>query len=273
MGTMLENKLDTLEKQLGENDRLAIMASGGVDSTFLICCAKKVFAEKHKISDLKAVTVNAPNFDPDEISYAKGLCSALGVRHLVIDLGEEHLDCFRNNPDNRCYLCKTNIAAAIQRELPGWTIADGTNADDMSDYRPGYQALLEHGIISPLKDAGMTKGDIRQGLKASSIGIWNKPAFSCLATRIPTGEKVTAEKLRQIYQSEKVLRDMGFTQMRIRHHGDTARIEVPPEERCRFFSEDVMDKVSAGIRGAGFRYVALDLDGYSKGNMNSPDKP
>ena len=199
------------------------------------------------------------------------------------------LDVIGNNPPDRCYLCKREIFSVLRNfsEAHGYVLTDGTNADDMKDYRPGIKALTELDILSPLKEAGLTKQEIRALLRklgeedpsvkralyvraesGSLLPVWEKPAFACLASRIPYGEHISAEKLSAIYRAELFLKSLGFTQVRVRCHGDVARIEVPPEERSRFFDEGFMDMVNEHIKGCGFTFAALDLGGYRMGSLN-----
>lgn len=263
-----EEKLANLEKILNGYGKIAVAFSGGVDSTFLILFARKVLGNKAVV----AVTANAANFAPDEISYARELCLREDITHHIVDLDDSILEAFADNPPDRCYICKRlvfgEMMARTQRRFPDAVMVDGTNLDDMSDYRPGRRALEELSISSPLKEAGMTKNDIRRGLKDMGVEIWNKPAFACLASRIPYGEKITSEKLDSVYKAESALRKLGFNQIRVRHHGSLARIEVPPEERSRFFDLEFMDQVNSIVKEAGFLYVTLDLAGYRMGSLN-----
>lgn len=262
-----EEKLAKLEAILKEYREVAVTFSGGVDSTFLLLFAHKVLGD-----NVFAVTANAPNFAPDEISYTKELCRREGIRHYTVELGSSVLEAFADNPPDRCYICKSivfgKLLANVRHSFPHAIIADGTNRDDVRDYRPGRKALEELGICSPLKDAELTKPEIRRGLKELGGEIWNKPAYACLASRIPYGERITVEKLEAIHKAETALRDLGFTQVRVRHHGNLARIEVPPAERSRFFDAEFMDRVNEMMKDAGFRYAALDLAGYRMGSLN-----
>lgn len=262
-----EEKIRLLEQIIKGYGQMALALSGGVDSTFLLLFSKHVLG-----SNLVAVTASAPNFAPDEIAYACALCDREGIRHMIVDLGEEILSEFSHNPPDRCYICKKAIFGRVKQQVaaqyPGAVIADGTNLDDMNDYRPGHKALAELAVASPLKEAGLTKAEIRRGLKELGGDIWNKPAFACLASRIPYGEPITAGKLAAVYKAESALRELGFEQVRVRHHGSLARIEVAPEERKRFFDPEFMDRVSALVKEAGFLYVTLDLAGYRMGSLN-----
>lgn len=263
----MKEKLKNLETILSGYGTMALALSGGVDSTFLLLFAKKVLG-----SQIIAVTAMAPNFAPDEVAYAGALCKQEGITHMTIDLGDEILDHFSHNPPDRCYLCKKAIFSSLREKVkslyPDAVIADGTNWDDMQDYRPGHKALKELMIESPLRDAGLTKNEIRTALKALGGDIWNKPAFACLASRIPYGVTITPQKLSAVYAAEVGLKDLGFNQIRVRHHGDVARIEVRPEDRSKFFDLDFMDQVNQLVRSCGFSFAALDLGGYHMGNLN-----
>ena len=262
-----EEKLKKLEEILKEYKEVAVAFSGGVDSTFLVLFAHKVLGD-----NIVAATASAPNFAPDEIEYAQKVCREHGIRHHIIELAANIMDSFAHNPPDRCYICKRlvfgQMMAQIRRHFPNAEIVDGTNVDDMQDYRPGRKALEELGIDSPLKKAGMTKEDIRRGLKELGGEIWNKPAFACLASRIPFGEQITVEKLQQIHKAEMSLRYLGFEQVRVRHHGNLARIEVPRDQRSRFADPDLMDHVVQLMKDAGFLYATLDLAGYRMGSLN-----
>lgn len=262
-----EEKLLKLEALLKEYGEVAIAFSGGVDSTFLVLFAHKVLGD-----NVVAATAEAANFAPDEIEYAQKLCREHGIKHQVIELSDNIMDAFAHNPPDRCYICKRlvfgQMMAQIRRRFPDAVIIDGTNLDDMQDYRPGRKALEELGIASPLKDAGLTKDEIRRGLKELGGEIWNKPAFACLASRIPFGEQITVEKLKQIHKAEMSLRYLGFEQVRVRHHGSLARIEVPRDQRSKFADPELMDHVCQLIKDSGFMYVTLDLEGYRMGSLN-----
>ncbi len=252
---MLEDKLEKLREDLIDKGNITVALSGGVDSVFLVCFAKEVLGDR-----VTAVTVTAPNFAPDETEYAMALCKRLGVRHKVIEISV--MDVLKDNPKDRCYHCKKKIFSQLIKSAVN--PADGTNLDDMSDYRPGMKAVEELGIWSPLKDAGLTKAEIRQALKDRNISIWDKPAFACLASRIPYGEEITEAKLEAVYRVECALKQMGFTQVRARHHGDIVRIELLPSEwDIAEFKE--IDKAG---KAAGFKFTALDLEGYKMGRMN-----
>lgn len=252
---MLKDKLEKLREDLIAKGSITIALSGGVDSVFLVCFAKEVLGDK-----VTAVTAAAPNFAPDETEYAKNLCRQLGVSHRVMEVSV--MDALKDNPKDRCYYCKKKIFSELIKT--GTNLADGTNLDDMSDYRPGRKALEELGIWSPLKDAGLTKDEIRQALKERNISIWDKPAFACLASRIPYGQEITEAKLEAVYKVECALKQMGFTQLRARHHGEVVRIELLPSE----WDIAKFKEIDEAGKAAGFKFTALDLEGYKMGRMN-----
>ena len=273
-----------LEYILNDLGRITVALSGGVDSVFLLTFAYKLWGDDR----VSAVTAQGPHFADDETAYADYLCSELGINHDIASV-DHILSVIADNPPDRCYICKREIFSSIKEiaEKQGRNLVDGTNLDDLDDYRPGYKALQELGISSPLKDAGLTKSEIRKSLRKLSdtdpfikqalmipsddgktFPIWEKPAFACLASRIPYGQTITKEKLLSVYKAECFLKALGFTQIRVRHHGDVARIEVLPHDRKKFFDEKFMDKVNDEIKKCGFRFAALDLGGYKMGNLN-----
>ena len=274
--TALSDKLERLKNIISGYGQMLVALSGGVDSVFLLTFAYSIWRDGR----VAALTAKGPHFAEDEILYAQQLCSRLGVSHEFAD-ASDILPAIEDNPRDRCYICKKAIFSSLKdrADTEGRILADGTNLDDMDDYRPGYRALQELDIANPLKDAGLTKSDIRTALRELAAGdrkigealaadIWNKPAFACLASRIPYGSRITEEKLKAVYDAEVFLRSEGFAQVRVRHHGDVARIEVLPEDRIRFCNADFMDKVDQKLRACGFKFVALDLGGYKMGNLN-----
>ncbi|MCI7145396.1 MAG: ATP-dependent sacrificial sulfur transferase LarE [Clostridiales bacterium] len=285
-------KLKKLEEILDGYGSMLLALSGGVDSVFLLA-----FAYRHWGDDrIAAVTATGPYFDKEEVEYAREICSRLGISHKIFDAGYV-LDMVKDNPEDRCYCCKREIFSAVRSmaRMAGSTAADGTNVDDTEDYRPGCRALQELEIASPLLEAGLTKAEIREALKeiceedreigkaleftemGRPVNIWEKPAFACLASRIPYGEEINERKLEAIRISEQWLKVRGFDQVRVRCHeisGTTpdgqpavmARIELLPEDIERFLC--LKDDAEWSFRRMGFSYVTLDLGGYEKGKMN-----
>lgn len=263
-------KLEALQNLLRSMDGLAVAFSGGVDSSFLLKVAFDTLKDK-----VLAITADSAVFPAREVRAAADFAEQFDIRQIVIDVDEFNIEGFADNPVNRCYLCKREmltriISTARQYEIT-W-VADGSNADDADDYRPGLAALQELDVISPLRETGLTKKDIRLLSQKMHLSTWDKPAFACLATRIPYGQKISREKLLMVDKAEQYLFDKGFHQIRVRHHGEIARIEVSARERTRFMDERLMDRVDEEFRQIGFAYTTLDLQGYRAGRINEKIK-
>lgn len=255
--------LKTLLKELGS---LAIGFSGGVDSTFLLKVAHDVLQDK-----VLAVIAKSSTYPEREFRQAEDFVIKMGIKYRVIVSEELEIEGFSGNPVNRCYYCKKELFTKVMevaKENGIQYMADGANMDDLGDYRPGMLATKELQVVSPLKDSGLTKDDIRILSKEMGLPTWDKPAFACLASRFPYGHEITVEKLGMIDIAEQYLMDLGFRQVRVRYHGEVARIEVPVNERKKFYDEELMDKVQNKLKEIGFTYVALDLKGYRVGSMN-----
>jgi pyridinium-3,5-biscarboxylic acid mononucleotide sulfurtransferase len=260
------DKLDILKDNIKQMGSLAVAFSGGVDSTFLLKVAQDVLGDK-----VIAITARSSTYPEREYREAVDFAKEIGAKHIVIVSEELEIEGFSENPVNRCYFCKHELFTKIHEVAKKNDIkyvADGSNTDDLGDYRPGMTAVKELGVVSPLKAADMTKEDIRTLSKEMKLPTWDKPAFACLSSRFPYGQKITKEKLEMIDNAEQYLLDLGFRQVRVRHHGEIARIEVASNERNRFFDEKLMDKVYKRFKEIGFMYTALDLKGYRTGSMN-----
>jgi len=260
----MSQKIIHLHRHLEKLGSCAVAFSGGQDSAFLLYHAFEVLRER-----LLAVTISAPYTIKSDLAEAKRVTERVGILQVCIDM--PLLETLRYNPENRCYLCKRRTFELIRvaASAHGFVhILDGTNVDDLSDYRPGAEALRELAIESPLAASGITKGDIRQWLAGRGDLLSKKMPNSCLMTRMPAGHEVTDEELRRIEKAEAYLTAQGLSPVRVRSDGKTARIEVDREDRQRFYNEDFINAVSMTLKGYGYRYVSLDLDGYIMGNMN-----
>jgi uncharacterized protein len=248
-------------------ERVAVAYSGGVDSTLLLRVAHGVLGER-----AVGVLGFSESIDRGEFEEAKSLAARLGIPLEVIETREYENPEYRKNDAHRCYHCKDELFQrvkefAVGRGIP-W-VADGSNADDARDYRPGRRARAEHGVRSPLEEAGLDKLFIRDLSLALGLPTWDKPAAPCLSSRIPYGSEVSAEKLRAIEAAEKGLRALGFRTVRVRHHGQVARVEVPPADFARILSPEVAGRAVLAVKGAGFLFVALDVEGFRSGSLNA----
>lgn len=255
--------------ELGERGRLAVAFSAGVDSTLLLEMAHRVLGER-----VLAVTVASPFVPADEVREARAFCEARRIAHEVVELDTLAIPGVVENPRDRCYLCKRAIMGGLietARARGCVVFADGTNADDVSggSYRPGLRALSELGLVSPLADAGLTKADVRALARELGLETWDKPAAACLATRFPYGTTLTPEGLSRVERAERLLRERGFTQVRVRVEGDLARIELEPAEFGLLLEDDCTAEVNAALRALGFARVTLDLAGFSSGSWDA----
>ena len=262
----LKEKEAALLGQLGSSDGLLVAYSGGVDSAYLAWAAHTALGDR-----ALAVTADSPSYPESHRSMAKTVAEQFGFAHRFVDTRELENPDYAANPSNRCYFCKSELFEVLERlrQALGYeAVAYGINSDDTADFRPGHQAAEEHRVLSPLLDAGLSKREIRQLSREAGLPSADLPASACLSSRIPYGMEVTPEKLRQIDRAEDALRELGFRQLRVRHHGDMARIELAPEELAANVDAARMKLMSKALHDLGFRYVALDLDGYRTGSLN-----
>lgn len=264
--------METIEKykKLQENLRnlgsVAIAFSSGVDSTFLLKAAHNVLGDK-----VIAVTASSCSFPKRELEEAKKFCQENGIRQIICESEELNIEGFRQNPVNRCYLCKHELFEKIWKiaeEHQVAAVAEGSNMDDNGDYRPGLIAVKELNVKSPLRDVQLTKAEIRELSKQIGLSTWNKQSFACLSSRFVYGETIDEKKLSMVDRAEQLLLDLGFHQVRVRIHGTIARIEVLPEELQKIVEPGMREKIAVKFRGFGFSYVTLDMEGYRTGSMN-----
>jgi uncharacterized protein len=247
--------------------RAAVAFSGGVDSAAVAKAAYLAIGDS-----AVAVTADSPSVARAELADARRIAAEIGIRHVVVGTNEFADPNYLRNDGTRCYFCKSELYARIEALLPELgepTVCSGANLDDMGDYRPGLTAAAEHGIRHPLQEAGMTKADVRALARHWGLDIWDKPAAPCLSSRLAPGVTVTTERTNRIEQAERLLRELGFRECRVRlHEGELARIEVPAGELDRLTIAAVRESLTSQLRELGFRYVTLDLEGFRSGNLN-----
>ena len=263
-------KLDRLREIIAELGSMAVGFSGGVDSSLLLTVGHEVLGDR-----VIAVTGVDASVPEREVKEAKAFCEARGIRHILCRHDPLKEESYRNNRPDRCYFCKHGIFTEIKKiadENGIEYMAEGSNMDDLGDYRPGLKAVAELSVKSPLREAKLDKSDIRRIARAMGLPTWSKPAYACLASRFAYGEEITEEKLRRIDRAEQFLIEHGFLEERVRMHGNLARIEVPPADIPRLASDEVREAVYEEFKRLGFLFVTLDLKGYRTGSMNATIK-
>ncbi len=266
MDFRLKTKKDHLVKNIKQFDALIVAFSGGVDSAFLLALAHEILKE-----NVIAVTAESPIHPVREKKAAITFAKNIGVHHIVLQSRELSQPEFVSNKKNRCYVCKKNLFADILKiglEIGIKHAAHGANVDDLEDFRPGFKAAHEMGIIAPMIDAGLTKNEIRLLSKEMNLCTWNKPSMACLATRIPYGTPITRKALNMVEEAENVVLSFGFMTCRVRHHGRVARIEIDPGDIERMLDERTRMAMVKKIKKIGFLHIAVDLEGYVQGSMN-----
>ena len=265
--------VDDLVAHLAPLGSALVAYSGGADSALVAWAAQAALAER-----ALAVTARSESLSPGEADAARELARRIGIAHVEIEYSELAVSGYADNPPDRCYLCKGELfrrlsALAAERGLA--VVLDGSNADDLADWRPGRRAAEELAVRSPLVEMGWDKAAVRAALRALELPVWDKPSSPCLSSRVPYGEPITREKLEAIGRAEAALKALGFRELRVRHHGSVARIELPKADLARVLADGLADEIVARVRAAGFAFVALDLEGLRSGSLNRllPTRP
>jgi uncharacterized protein len=262
--TALEMKQRALERELERIGPVVVAFSGGADSAFLAASARRVLGD-----DAIAVTAVSPSLASSERDHCRRLTSEWGIEWIEVATDEMERAAYRRNDGDRCFHCKSALMDAVEpiADARSATVLLGVNIDDLGDHRPGQSAAAQDGARFPLVDAGFTKNDVRQASRQMGLSTWDRPASACLASRVPYGTEVTVNVLSSVERAERALRDLGLTQLRVRHHGDTARIEVGLDELDTVMAHRA--EIVVAVRAAGYRYVTLDLEGFRSGNLNA----
>jgi uncharacterized protein len=263
---VIERKWEHLKNLLHEMQRAVLAYSGGVDSSLLLRAASEVMGP-----NLIAVTAVSETYPAGELQAAKNFAGSLGVTHRTLITEELSSESFARNPPDRCYYCKKELFDKLRllAESEGISfVIEGSNTDDLNDHRPGRRAAQEYNVRSPLVEAGLSKSEVRELARGLRLSVWDKPSLACLSSRIPYGTRITPVVLQAIQSAEDCLRAYGFRQVRVRHHGNTARIEVDRSDFPKLIAGGVAEEITAALKKIGYTYVCLDLAGYRTGSMN-----
>ena len=262
----IKEKYNILKEYIASLESTACAFSGGVDSTLLLKVSHDVLGDK-----AIAITASSQSFPERELNESINFCKINNIKQIITQSNELDIPGFKDNPKNRCYLCKHELFSQIIKIAHENNIAhviEGSNTDDLGDYRPGLQAIQELSIKSPLRKANLSKSEVRQLSWELGLPTWDKPSFACLASRFVYGEKITPEKLKMIERAEELLLSLGFRQVRVRIHDNIARIEIEPKEFSRIIEDNTRTKIYDSLKDYGFSYVTLDMKGYRTGSMN-----
>lgn len=263
---MSRPKLRSLHAWFEPLQGVVVAYSGGTDSTLVAAVASRALGQR-----AVAVTAVSPSLAPGEVESARDVAERLGIRHRTVRTREVEKPAYLANGLDRCYHCKTelyDVLAAVAREAGAAAVVSGANVDDLGDYRPGLRAAQEHGVRHPLVEVGFSKAEVREAARTLGVPTWDKPASACLASRFAYGVTISVEELSKVGRAERVLKDLGFRQCRVRVHGDVVRIEVEAAELARLATPETRGEVVAALKQLGFRYVTLDLEGFRSGSMN-----
>lgn len=265
--TETADRMRVLKERLSQSSKLLVAYSGGVDSAFLAATAHRVLGDR-----MLAVLADSPSLARRDLQQAQEFADTHGIPLRIIQTEELEKPEYQRNDANRCFHCKTELFTgmeALGKELGFPQIAYGMNADDTRDYRPGQRAAQEHEVLAPLADAGLSKAEVRMLSKAAGYTLWDRPAAPCLSSRVEYGRTVTREVLEQVERAEESMRQLGFREFRVRHHGDLARVEISRSEMPRVLNLEILDAITSALRQVGYQYVTLDTAGFRSGSLNA----